>query len=516
MNSKIKSLFIQTSILIALYVLLGNARSIEINPFMPSAVIKVNMIVPIIAGILFGWRVGLLTGGFGTLLNALITGSPFEFLSIFSHALIGFLPGLFRKKVPPYFLAWFLILGNAINITLFFVYGLMPKIRPNYWYGIAYELFIGILSIIVITTLFKLVFRKEKPKKIFHRPEIKELSTNPKIWIIISAIIILLTLIFIILFYFKSIFVVFIIGLTLIIFVDNIMSNFYRRIKKYKYPRWKVKIVGYFIVFFWLFTIYFLISGSINQLGEVVNTDVKQTTLGYYNNIEPYIPTILGEKIFDMNTIRQIENYVFSAFSAFLSLFTNVLINSILIIPLLFYMFFKQGIIIEQRLNALLPKKFQNGAKRSSDEIKLQLRDFLTAKVTESVVIGGICCLGFFIAGLKGWLFLGFLAGILNIIPFLGPLLGAIPPILIALVDQPIVAVYVIITIVIAQLLDNLYLIPFMISGRVKMDALLGIVLILVGAQLAGPLGMILALPIYLVYKITLQETYIELSRIYK
>ena len=179
-------------------------------------------------------------------------------------------------------------------------------------------------------------------------------------------------------------------------------------------------------------------------------------------------------------------------------------------------MFFKQGIIIEKRINALLPKKFQSGAKRASDEIKIQLRDFLTAKVTESVVIGGICCLGFFIAGLKGWLFLGLLAGMLNIIPFLGPLLGAIPPILIALVDDPIIALYVIITIVIAQLLDNLYLIPFMISGKVKLDALLGIVLILVGAQLAGPLGMILALPIYLVYKITMRETYIELSRIYK
>ena len=113
MKLKIKPWIIQTTILIALYVLLGNARSVEPNPFMPGGVINVNMIIPIIGGILFGWRVGLVSGGFGTLINAMITGSMFEFLSIFSHALIGFLPGIFRKKIPSYFLSTFLILGNV-------------------------------------------------------------------------------------------------------------------------------------------------------------------------------------------------------------------------------------------------------------------------------------------------------------------------------------------------------------------------------------------------------------------
>jgi len=516
MKLKIKPWVVQSIVLIVLYVLLGNARSVEPNPFMPGAVISVNMIIPIIGGILFGWRVGILSGGLGTLINAFITGSSFELLSIFSHALIGFLPGIFRKKMPSYFLSVFLILGHAINITLFFIYGLMPIIRPSYWWGVSYEILIGILAIIVITTLYRLIFEKKKEPKNIQLPKIEELSTNPKIWIILSSIFVLLSAVFALFFYFKSIFVVFIIGMALIIFVDNLMTHFYERIKKYNLPKWKIKIYGYSMVFFWLFTIYFLVGGSINQLGVVVNTDVKQISSEYFDMIDPYIPTVLGEKLFNAENIDQIENYIFRTFGNFLSLLTSVLINGILIIPLMFYMYFKESKVIEKNINKLLPRKFQNGAKIATNEIKQQLRDFLTAKVVESVVIGGICCLGFFIAGLKGWLFLGLLAGLLNIIPYIGPLIGAIPPILIALIDQPIVALYVIITVIIAQLLDNLYLIPFMISGKVKMDALLGIVLILVGAQLAGPLGMILALPIYLVYKITLRETYLELLRIYK
>ena len=55
---------------VILYVLLGNARSIQPNPFIPGAVIAVNMVVPVLTGILFGRVPGLLVGLLGTLLNA--------------------------------------------------------------------------------------------------------------------------------------------------------------------------------------------------------------------------------------------------------------------------------------------------------------------------------------------------------------------------------------------------------------------------------------------------------------
>ena len=121
-----------------------------------------------------------------------------------------------------------------------------------------------------------------------------------------------------------------------------------------------------------------------------------------------------------------------------------------------------------------------------------------------------------FIGGLKGWLVLGLLAGALNIVPYIGPVLGAIPPILIGIGDAPTTAVYAIITIVIAQLIDNLYIIPFMISGMVRTDALLGIILILVGAQLFGIFGMVFAIPMYRIYKIILRDTYQGLTKVYK
>ena len=74
---------------------------------------------------------------------------------------------------------------------------------------------------------------------------------------------------------------------------------------------------------------------------------------------------------------------------------------------------------------------------------------------------------------------------------------------------------FAIITIIVAQLVDNFYLIPFMISGKVKMDSLLSIILVLVSAKLLGIVGMVFAIPIYIIYKVVLVEAYEELVEIY-
>jgi predicted PurR-regulated permease PerM len=78
------------------------------------------------------------------------------------------------------------------------------------------------------------------------------------------------------------------------------------------------------------------------------------------------------------------------------------------------------------------------------------------------------------------------------------------------------IALFAVITVIIAQLIDNLYLIPFMISEKVNINPLLSVVLTLAASKLLGPLGMVLAIPIYIVYKIIIKESYGELINIYR
>lgn len=344
------------------------------------------------------------------------------------------------------------------------------------------------------------------------------LTTNVRVWQILLIIFLLMSGLFYILFYFRTIFITFVVGMALIIVTEKMMKDYKKRMRKYNMKGNVAKIIGFAIVFFWVFVVFFTIGSSVSEFTDVLDK-VKVTsqsfTRYYITQIEPYVPVVFSEMINDIETLRKIEQFTFSVLRQILSGFSVFVLNSILIIPIMFYMYFRKRRQIIRKTYGLVPERIHDSFQRSINDIGKRLHDFLSAKVFESIIVGSICCFGFYVAGLKGWLVLGILAGFLNIVPYLGPILGAIPPLLVAFLDQPIVALYVLITVLIAQIVDNLYLIPFMITSRVNVDPLLGIVLILTGAQLFGIMGMIFAIPIYLVYKIVLKESYHELVNVY-
>lgn len=152
-------------ILIIVYVLLGNSRSIQPNPFIPGAIIAVNMVIPVIAGILFGSWTGFLVGIFGTFLNSLTpAGSFFEFLAILPHGIMGFLAGYFRGKLPSPILSLSLIIGHLLNIFMFTISDMLPiasLMNITFWYALAYEGFIGIITILVIIGIYRIGFERK-------------------------------------------------------------------------------------------------------------------------------------------------------------------------------------------------------------------------------------------------------------------------------------------------------------------------------------------------------------------
>jgi len=163
-NQRIRELA-KVAIPVILYVLIGNARSIQPNPFIPGSVIAVYMVVPVVAGILFGSRTGFLVGALGTLLNALSpAGSAFEFASILPHAVMGMSAGCLRGKFPTPFVAGTILVGHALNIGVYLSVGLMdtmPLVTPSFWYGLAYESLIGMMTIYVIVTIYRMGFASQ-------------------------------------------------------------------------------------------------------------------------------------------------------------------------------------------------------------------------------------------------------------------------------------------------------------------------------------------------------------------
>jgi predicted PurR-regulated permease PerM len=346
-----------------------------------------------------------------------------------------------------------------------------------------------------------------------------ELTTNSRVWRIWIVIFLILTLIVSLLFYFSFVFIILIVGVSLIVFTEQVIHDFKKKADKNKLSKFKRKIYGTFLIIFWVASIVFIFSLSIAGLREaLVSVRASDITLveTVGEKLGPFIPEIIQENYLRIGVINSLQNYTISLFSDFfarIALFVGV---GVIMIPLMFYVYFKKRKSLIKQASSMIPKKFHKSFRKASKDISNQLHEFLRAKVLQSMVLAGIFCIGFYVSGVKGWLILGVLAGFFNIVPYIGPIIGAIPPLIITiLTDVPIAIVYVLVTVIIAQGIDNFYLQPFFLPGKVKLDPLLSLILFLVGAQLFGILGMIFAIPVFIVYKIVLKESYLALVEIY-
>ncbi|HIH75183.1 MAG TPA: AI-2E family transporter [Methanosarcina sp.] len=345
------------------------------------------------------------------------------------------------------------------------------------------------------------------------------LSTNKNIWQFLALTTILFVLFFSILFYFEDLFIVLIAGAILILIAEKVIKAFNRCMDRF--PNCNRKITGLILLTGAGFIFLFLVGNQVQGLGTLIGDfrniqqDYASGASALFSERESELSRLTDSGVVKPQDLQKIGNTIFSGIADLVSKVSYYFFTGILVIPLMFGVYFKHHNKIADYIQAYAPPEHADGIINALKSIGHELEDFFSAKMLESAIVGLICCIGFYLAGINGWLFLGILAGFLNIIPYIGPLLGAIPPVIVGYIHSPMTALFAVITVVIAQLVDNLYLIPFMISEKVNINPLLSVILTLAASKLLGPLGMVLAIPIYIIYKIIIKESYRELINIY-
>jgi predicted PurR-regulated permease PerM len=152
----------------------------------------------------------------------------------------------------------------------------------------------------------------------------------------------------------------------------------------------------------------------------------------------------------------------------------------------------------------------------AGDDSKLQIREVVsqTKKVVQRYLVGLLMEAGIvavldigvlLLLGIPYAILLGILAALLNMIPYLGGIVGVGIPMAIALATMPTAwyAVYVLIAFYVIQLIDNNYIVPKIVASKVKINALFSIIVVLAGNALWGIPGMFLSLPLLAIIKLT-------------
>lgn len=158
----------------------------------------------------------------------------------------------------------------------------------------------------------------------------------------------------------------------------------------------------------------------------------------------------------------------------------------------------------------LVPLAHQRRGAEFLSALAFGLRWWLIGQLGSMTVVGVLITLGLFALEVPAALTLGLFAGLLTFIPFLGPIFSAVPAVLIALVESPVLAVYVVLLYTFVQTLEGYLVTPLIQRRTVYMPpALLLIAQAVLGVWL-GFLGVLLATPVILVVLITVQMLYVE------
>jgi predicted PurR-regulated permease PerM len=158
----------------------------------------------------------------------------------------------------------------------------------------------------------------------------------------------------------------------------------------------------------------------------------------------------------------------------------------------------------------LIPHAKREEAESVLTELVETLRGWLTARLIAMVAIGVITAGGLALLQVKAALALGLIAGLLELIPFYGPVISAIPAIGVALTDSPQKALYVVLLYLVIQQIEGNLLTPMILKRRLEIPPVLTILAVSAFGVVFGVLGMLAAEPLTAATLLLVKRLYVR------
>ncbi|MBD3616967.1 MAG: AI-2E family transporter [Gracilimonas sp.] len=204
------------------------------------------------------------------------------------------------------------------------------------------------------------------------------------------------------------------------------------------------------------------------------------------------------------NLIDQSGNYVSSIVSATTNAFTVMTLMPIFIFFMLYY---------QELFRTFFRKLFEVKGKSSRvdqllDRVQGVTQNYLVGMLTVIGILAVLNTTGLFIIGLEHALFFGVFASLLAIIPYIGIIIGALPPLLFAflLTDSLLTPILVVVVFGIVQFLEGNFITPRVVGSKVSINPFVAIVALIIGGELWGISGMILFVPLIGILKVVFDQ----------
>jgi predicted PurR-regulated permease PerM len=186
-------------------------------------------------------------------------------------------------------------------------------------------------------------------------------------------------------------------------------------------------------------------------------------------------------------------------------------VANLLLIPVITFYFLRDWDVLLVRLQHLLPRPLEPTITQLARESDQVLGSFLRGQLSVMVVLGTLYAVGLTAAGIQFGLLIGFIAGLLSFVPYLGPAIGIGAGVISALVSpgDPWINVALVATVfVIGQLVESFFLTPWLVGDKIGLHPVAVIFAVMAGGQLFGFFGVLLALPVAAVVMVVLRHAH--------
>lgn len=172
-------------------------------------------------------------------------------------------------------------------------------------------------------------------------------------------------------------------------------------------------------------------------------------------------------------------------------------IMTIVLLPIYTFLIMYYRSLIKKFFIDVFADKHKAKVEEVLEDSRSIIQSYMVGLIIEMAIVAALNATGFLIIGIDYAIFLAVLAAILNMIPYIGMLIATVICMLITLTNasEMMDIIWVAIVLTVVQFIDNNFLMPYVVNSKVKINALVSIIGVLIGGALAGISGMFLSIP---------------------
>jgi predicted PurR-regulated permease PerM len=241
------------------------------------------------------------------------------------------------------------------------------------------------------------------------------------------------------------------------------------------------------------------------------NLETILIQLNLIDNKPGYLIEMVRESLINSVNEMNFQGFINGVISTTSTFFISILAIGFIT----FFLLLENGLLRRNLLN-FIPNKYFELSVATFNKVERLLSNYLISLLIQMSVIFTIASVGLTIGNIEYAMTIAVFAAVANLIPYAGPILGATFGVLVGLstgdfstANEVYFFLFKILTVFsVVQISDNVVLQPFIFSKSVKAHPLEIFVIIFAGAKIAGVLGMIFAIPVYTIFRVSIKEFY--------